>query len=229
MLIKNCVIINNNIDESQKISDFFKKNSLSKNVLKFTPENKNIDAILEYSPELLIVNEKINSLFINSLRLKLQPNQVLFFLMNEFEETNSGISSMQINSLNSNIKQIYLSKLFNNTFAFLKLNNENKLNVRQRKIIYTSGNSKECTIFTKNESYQYNDISLDIIEEELSGYTFLKVHQNYIINLEEIDSIYASHVVLNGNKTIPIGKDFKSMTHYVLNLLFDLEIERHFH
>jgi DNA-binding LytR/AlgR family response regulator len=60
--------------------------------------------------------------------------------------------------------------------------------------------------------------TLKNLEEKLSGYTFLKVHRSYIVNINKIDDIRGNTIYLQGNQ-IPIGKGHKEDLVKRLNIL----------
>ena len=60
--------------------------------------------------------------------------------------------------------------------------------------------------------------TLKNLEEKLSGFTFLKVHRSYIVNINKIDDIRGNTIYMQGNQ-IPIGKGHKEELVKRLNII----------
>jgi DNA-binding LytR/AlgR family response regulator len=62
-------------------------------------------------------------------------------------------------------------------------------------------------IYTLNNKYLLNS-SLKIVEDKFPSSRFIRVHRSYIVNIDKIDAIEESDLIVNNNR-IPIGKTYK--------------------
>ena len=60
-------------------------------------------------------------------------------------------------------------------------------------------------------------LSMKKIEEHLSAHMFMRIHRSFIINLNKIVEVKKSHVVLEGNVSLPIGDNYKDAFNNYLN------------
>ncbi|MBT0812999.1 response regulator transcription factor [Litoribacter ruber] len=83
-----------------------------------------------------------------------------------------------------------------------------KLNVSQIDFIVGAGDRPE--IMVENEKY-YSDKSLNLLEEELRNYHFIRIHKSYLVNLRKIQSVDQEHVYFQQSyyDKIPIGRTYK--------------------
>ena len=60
-------------------------------------------------------------------------------------------------------------------------------------------------------------LSMKRIEEFLPSATFMRIHRSFIINLNKIVEVKKSHVVLEGDISMPIGDNYKDAFMEYLN------------
>lgn len=74
-------------------------------------------------------------------------------------------------------------------------------------ILYVEAERSYCRIQTEETEYLLS-MPLKILSEKLTGAQFFRIHRSYIINLQHIDEIAETHLVVF-KKAIPIGKSYK--------------------
>lgn len=72
------------------------------------------------------------------------------------------------------------------------------------KIMYIEVRKKDLTIYTLDGVYSTKN-SMDKVEKELRRYNFFRCHKSYLINMEHIELISKSTVLIN-NEEIPVSK-----------------------
>ena len=60
-------------------------------------------------------------------------------------------------------------------------------------------------------------LSMKKIEEHLPGNMFMRIHRSFIINLKKISEVKKSHVILDGDISLPIGDNYKDAFMTYLN------------
>jgi len=74
-------------------------------------------------------------------------------------------------------------------------------------------------INTSSEKYTIHS-TMKEIEKKLPGRNFIRVHRSYIVNIDKIEAIYQSNIVLDeGRKEIPVGGSHKDTLSQRINLL----------
>lgn len=61
----------------------------------------------------------------------------------------------------------------------------------------------------KQNEYFLTPQTLTLIESQLSGADFIRIHKSYIVNKQLISYVEGNMVVLKGGKTLPIGKNHR--------------------
>ena len=74
-------------------------------------------------------------------------------------------------------------------------------------ILYIVAERSYCRIFSKDTEYLLS-IPLKNLEEKLQADHLMRIHRSYIVNLQQIDAVAESHVVIAKN-VVPIGKSYK--------------------
>ena len=122
-------------------------------------------------------------------------------------------------SVNKAIEQINLLKRKENDEkdGFIMVKSEHRIHkVNFRNILFIEG-LKEYVSFHLKEGKQIITLrSLKSLEEDLPG-NFMRIHRSYIINKDEISSLYHNMIEI-GDTKLDIGKTFKEK---VLTELFD--------
>lgn len=79
-------------------------------------------------------------------------------------------------------------------------------------IEYVEVDGKYCKINAREGSFLVQ-LSLVKMEEKLQAYHFLRIHRNYIINLNEIRQIHLTdnQVILNGERALPVSHTYKDI------------------
>jgi len=65
-----------------------------------------------------------------------------------------------------------------------------------------------CLIHTTSETVK-SYCSLEVIEQQLGGSTFLRTHRSYIVNMRYIDDVAENDFVLKNGECVPIRRNDK--------------------
>lgn len=76
-----------------------------------------------------------------------------------------------------------------------------------RDILWVEAHDIYAMIFTVTAKYLLNS-SLKVIEEKFPAAKFVRVHRSYIINLDKVDAIEESDLIIN-KQPIPVGKTYR--------------------
>ena len=96
----------------------------------------------------------------------------------------------------------------NNEFLFLKSDYKIK-RINFQNILYIEGLKEYVKVYTMHSDKPILSLSsLKILEIKLPADKFMRVHRSFIVNLEKIETIDRSRIVL-GKKYIPIGDQYK--------------------
>ena len=74
-------------------------------------------------------------------------------------------------------------------------------------ILYIEAERSYCRVSTATIEYLLS-MPLRSFAEKLEGEQFFRIHRSFIVNLQQIDEIAETHIVL-AKKAIPIGKSYK--------------------
>lgn len=74
-------------------------------------------------------------------------------------------------------------------------------------ILYIEAERSYCRILTNEIEYLLS-MPLKVLAEKLAENNFFRIHRSYIVNLQQIDAIAETHIVIS-KKAIPIGKSYK--------------------
>lgn len=93
------------------------------------------------------------------------------------------------------------------------------LSIETSKIMYLESILRKITLYTGNEQYTYY-ANLKEEEEKLTKYNFVRVHKGFLVNMEFIQRINKSNIVLNNNEVLPLSEHrlktvFDSFTSYL--------------
>ncbi len=89
------------------------------------------------------------------------------------------------------------------TIAFNCVEGEMRLKVSDIILIETSGHKN--LIKLKNETYQIYE-KLDVLEEMLKGYGFLRTHNSFLVNMAHIRGINSYVLTLDDGRQLPVPK-----------------------
>lgn len=82
---------------------------------------------------------------------------------------------------------------------------ECSLCLRWQDILYLEVSDKETCIYYEHDMIRVTK-SLGELEEQLSPYTFFRVHRKYLVNLERVREFDQYHLTLDNGKTLPISR-----------------------
>ncbi len=74
-------------------------------------------------------------------------------------------------------------------------------------ILYIEAERSYCRVLTKETEYLLS-MPLRSFAVKLAGAQFFRIHRSFIINLQQIDEVAETHIVIS-KKAIPIGKTYK--------------------
>jgi len=86
-------------------------------------------------------------------------------------------------------------------------NKEKMVKIMIADILYIEADRNYSRIFTCNKEYLLS-ITLKTIEEKLQAQLFVRVHRSYIINLQHVDEVGESHLMI-ATKSIPFGSGMR--------------------
>ena len=93
------------------------------------------------------------------------------------------------------------------------------MSIETSKIIYLESILRKIILYTNNRQYTYY-ANLKEEEEKLTKYNFIRIHKGYLVNMEYIQRINKSNIVLNNNVVLPLSEHriktvFDSFTSYL--------------
>ena len=74
-------------------------------------------------------------------------------------------------------------------------------------ILYIEAERSYCRILTRETEFLLS-MPLKLLSEKLDVAQFFRIHRSYIINLQQVDEVAETHIVV-AQKAIPIGKSYK--------------------
>ncbi|MEM8524794.1 MAG: response regulator [Bacteroidota bacterium] len=74
-------------------------------------------------------------------------------------------------------------------------------------ILYVEAERSYCRIFSRESEYLLS-IPLKDLVEKLQAEQFMRVHRSFLINLQQVDEVAESHVVIK-KKAVPLGKSYR--------------------
>lgn len=92
-------------------------------------------------------------------------------------------------------------------FMFVSSGKE-QVKIRLADILYLESKGDYVLIKTKNKEVTTHS-TLTSMEDQMPGFTFLRVHRSFIVNLRNIESWSKSEITADDQK-IPIGRSYKS-------------------
>lgn len=106
----------------------------------------------------------------------------------------------QLNSIVDECKQRF------KTFSFTNKNISFKF--RLADIIYFEGHKRKVSLFTITGELEYGGDFTEICSE-LIKYNFILINRGLLVNLEQIQNISKSDIILSNGRKIPIGRTYK--------------------
>ena len=91
-------------------------------------------------------------------------------------------------------------------YSFVVKNTEGTWRFGYKDILYFYSDKRKVILVTGEGEYPFYD-KLDLVAERLNG-TFVRIHQRYLVNAENVDHIGNHFVEIKGNK-LPISRAYK--------------------
>lgn len=93
------------------------------------------------------------------------------------------------------------------------------ISIEINRIMYLESILRKIILYTKNQQYTYY-ANLKEEEEKLTKYYFIRIHKGYLVNMEYIQRINKSNIVLKNNIVLPLSEHrlkvvFDSFTSYL--------------
>lgn len=110
------------------------------------------------------------------------------------------VYTKQLNSIIDECKQRF------KTFSFTNKNISFKF--RLADIIYFEGHKRKVSLFTITGELEYGGDFTEICSE-LIKYNFILINRGLLVNLEQIQNISKSDIILSNGRKIPIGRTYK--------------------
>lgn len=101
-------------------------------------------------------------------------------------------------------------------YFFVRTNHKME-RVEYGEILYVESMREYVSIHTKDRRFVVN-LTMNKMEDELSGENFMRVHRSYIVGLPHIQSIHGN-TILVGEKEIPVGASYRKRFFDHLKLL----------
>ncbi|MEM9887200.1 MAG: LytTR family DNA-binding domain-containing protein [Bacteroidota bacterium] len=89
---------------------------------------------------------------------------------------------------------------------FVRQNNK-MVKLFLKDILYVEAERSYCRIHSPTNEYLLS-IPLKELAEKLQPNHFMRVHRSFVINLQQIDEVAESHVVIK-KKAVPLGKSYR--------------------
>lgn len=123
-----------------------------------------------------------------------------------FDELKDLIHKMMTNIEHSKIKNLIDDKIQVNVDHHIELINKSN-------VLYSQGDGNYCHIFLKNGKSYMISKKLKYMESQLNGESFMRIHNSFIVNLNEVVQINKkeSMLKLSNGKSIPISRQKKDM------------------
>lgn len=96
-------------------------------------------------------------------------------------------------------------------------NHEKMVKIVVKDIYYIEAERNYCRIYSKDKKYLLVMTLKDISVKLPTGH-FVRVHRSYIVNVEHIDEVALSHIVV-ANRAIPLSKSYRDELLMVLQMI----------
>lgn len=91
------------------------------------------------------------------------------------------------------------------------------IRIEYKDILYVKSQSVYIKIFTSKDKVYTNRIPISEFKTKLNPNIFKRVHRSYIVNIQHVNKIQASSIIIN-NQYIPLGKKYKDQLFNQLNI-----------
>lgn len=88
--------------------------------------------------------------------------------------------------------------------------------IYKQDVLWIEGNAAYITIKTKGQDYLSTD-KLKQMERLLPPPGFIRIHRSYIVNLDVVEEVKASEVILSNKTSLPVGDMFREALFNILN------------
>lgn len=102
------------------------------------------------------------------------------------------------------------------TFFFLQTGKNKYTRVAFDEILFIEADGEYLKLHLVDDRELLVFKRLKALLQELPANRFKQIHRSYIINVSQIDSIDYHEVAFKGNKTVPVGKTYKSAIEEIL-------------
>jgi DNA-binding LytR/AlgR family response regulator len=176
---------------------------------------------LTYTPKIILTTSKTEYAF-DAFQYNVNDYLKKPFSYRRFLEAVQKIqATMQVTTTSTSVSDPEngpMQAIATSEMDFLFIKAEEKLIKLSKDDIYYIESMRDYVKFVTAGKNYVTYSTLKNLEEKLSGYTFLKVHRSYIVNINKIDDIRGNTIYLHGNQ-IPIGKGHKDDLVKRLNIL----------
>jgi two-component system LytT family response regulator len=123
-----------------------------------------------------------------------------------FDELKDLIHKMMTNIEQNKIKNLIDDKIQVNVDHHIELINKSN-------VLYCQGDGNYCHIFLKNGKSYMISKKLKYMESQLNGESFMRIHNSFIVNLNEVVQINKKETMLklSNGKSIPVSRQKKDM------------------
>jgi DNA-binding LytR/AlgR family response regulator len=176
-----------------------------------------IPFLIEKKPDLLFLDVEMPKMSGVEFAETLDPSTKVIFISSRKDYA---VDAFNLNAIDYILKPFTLARLSKavmkanktkilptSTDLFIKTTNQSYERVVKNEILYIEALGDYVQLYTANKRFVMNGTLKNAVEQ-LENDDFLRIHRSYLVNLNKIDKIDDSTVVIQG-KVIPIGRSFK--------------------
>lgn len=104
------------------------------------------------------------------------------------------------------LKNVLRDLIYENHFIYD--NPVSRKMIKYKEIIYIEIIGRTSYVHLEKNVYPFNK-QLKAWQEELKSFAFVKSHNSYLINLDQVDSIKNNYIVMKNKKKLPISRTYK--------------------
>ncbi len=107
------------------------------------------------------------------------------------------------------------------SFVEIPLSNEEMLTVKPTEIFYCQSEEHYVKFFKEEQCSTLHRVRLDVVENVLEEFSFLRVHERYLVNREYIKALKADKLQMKNDMEIPISRSYRKK---VRDILFERKV-----
>ncbi len=235
--VKNCLLKVLIIEDDHRIATdlrrMLKEAGITESRIESTQEGA-LTSIIDFEPDLVIYDYCPNVSEHNFNLAKLMVSRHIAFIIitqNKDEKLFASLSAfkpiayftkpLDVNALRYTVSKLHEERTLapvgteiikGHLYHYIFVRKESKFHkVDSSDILFLEGKGNYVTIHCIANKFVLR-VSLKKCEDHLSSGSFIKIHRNYLVNKQHIDSFHYDSNVLNiGSRTLPIGRTYKHL------------------